>query len=216
MDIENDKLLKGLGEIEKKQQQIKEDIDFVNDLQESYLIKRNRNYRRIVVIGSAAAIIFLFLSIAGPSLSKINYSDLFLESYSPVDSDIIMRNNDGDFSPLVKAIGFYHNQEYLKADILLDSLLLKKIMDEQVLFYKALVELESKKIYESKQRLSNLLSAGGTISFQARWYLILIEIIEKNPEKAKKHLKYLKKAPGKPYEKEVRKLLQKLRFRKTK
>lgn len=213
---DNTDLIKGLKEIDRKKQQIKEDIDFVNDIQEKYIIKRNRNYLRIIIIGSAAAIIILFFSIIGPSLKSVNYSDLFVEYYSPIDSDIIKRTGADNFSAQENAIRFYHGQDYKKADFILDSLLIHNNSNEQLLLYKALIELENKKIVESRNRLSLLISAGGTISIQARWYLVLIELIQKHPEKAREHLMVLKKTPDKPYKDEVKKLLRKIRFRKTK
>ncbi|MFC2097111.1 tol-pal system YbgF family protein [Bacteroidota bacterium] len=219
MNLHNNKevdLLKNLQHIYKNKQQIAEDLEFVNSIQKKYLKKQK--LRRINIGGAiaAAAIIVLFFSLFGPSLSKIDYATTYAEYSTLLNSDINIRGNSDTSSFIENAISLYNQKRFDEANESFNSIKISDNSYSKALIYKSMIHLENNNIDSAKEGFEQCLKLGKATETRAQLGLVLASILDNNPGSAKKYLDELKNNPDKPYHKEVRKLYRRLRFRKNK
>lgn len=209
-------IVKGLRKIEQKKKEIAEDLIMVRKLYDDYLISRNKKLRRISYgLLTAAAVIFILFFI-GSSFTKINFQNTYKKWYQPLKQDEVIRAVPNNPDPLTLSIIYYSKGVYEDSYLILDSLSRRDSLNKRIIFYKSLIEIENQNFNSARIGLNKLLFYGSTFKAQAHWYLLLIAIYEENTKMIKENLFELKKMPGKPYLKKVRKLLRKFRFRKSK
>jgi hypothetical protein len=214
-DFDKD-LIIDLIEIERKKNQIKETLEYTQTAYRGYLVKERKRKARLWVLASAsAAAIFIFGLTIFPSFLALNGPDQYTQYYKLFNGSVATRATDkGD--PLVTLYNLYNAKELVRAQHFRDSILGAQPDNQRLVFISALIDTELGQWDKAMKEFNITSQLGGSYELYSRWYLALIHLRNNDYDQCKEQLLQLKKMKDNPFQKEIKKIYRKIRFRNTK